>query len=50
MIRAGMETPQSLQGEAQVLQQMLDSIATRPGLDPARVAEVRSEIQQLSAK
>lgn len=49
MIRAGMETPQSMRSEAQVLNQMLDSIAARPGLDPARVAEVRREIQQLSS-
>ncbi len=50
LIRVGMETPGSLRNESQVLEQMLDSIATRPALDPARVAEVRAEIGQLLPK
>jgi spermidine synthase len=44
MVRAGMRTPASLREEAQALRQLLDSVASDPKLDPARVAEVRAEI------
>jgi spermidine synthase len=47
MIRAGMNTTESLRIEVQALGRLLDSVATRPSLDPARVAEVRAEIAQL---
>jgi spermidine synthase len=50
LIRAGYNTPESLRSEAQTLKQMLDSVAARPGLDAARVAEVRAEIAQLLPK
>ncbi|HUQ10302.1 MAG TPA: fused MFS/spermidine synthase [Steroidobacteraceae bacterium] len=47
MVRAGMNTPESVQPEARALQQILDSVASRPSLDAARVGEVRAEIAQL---
>lgn len=50
MVRVGMQTPESLRNESQVLKQMLDSVAAQPVLDAARVAEVRAEIQQLLPK
>jgi spermidine synthase len=47
MVRAGMKTPESLREEAQALRQLLDSVASDPKLDPARVVEVRAEIAVL---
>jgi hypothetical protein len=50
LVRAGMNTRQGLQGEAQTLQRILDSVASNPALDALRVAEVRAEIAQLLPK
>jgi hypothetical protein len=50
MIRVGMHTSESLRAEAQTLMAMLDTTAARPGIDPARVSEVRAEIAQLLPK
>jgi hypothetical protein len=47
MVRAGMNDPQAVQTEAKALLQILDAVASRPSLDPARVAEVRAEIAVL---
>lgn len=47
LIRAGMNTPEALRAEAQALQKILDSVAAKPGLDLARIAEVRAEIALL---
>jgi spermidine synthase len=47
LVRARMNTPQSLHAEVQALKQMMDAVAGKPGVDAARVAEVRAEIAQL---
>jgi hypothetical protein len=47
MVHAGMNDPESVQTEAKALLQILDAVASRPSLDPARVAEVRAEIAVL---
>jgi hypothetical protein len=47
LIRAGMNTHEALRAEAQALQRILDSVAAKPGLDLARIAEVRAEIALL---
>ena len=47
LIRAGVNTPQSLHADALALKQILDPVAGNPALDAARVAEVRAEIAQL---
>ena len=47
LVRAGLNTAESLRAEVQALQQLLDSVAGMPGLDAARIAEVRAEIAQL---
>jgi len=50
LVRAGLNTPESLRAEVHALQQLLDSVAGAPGLDAARVAEVRAEIGQLAPR
>jgi spermidine synthase len=47
LVRAGLNTPQSLNDEARTLRQILDAVAGNPTLDAARVAEVRAEIARL---
>jgi spermidine synthase len=47
MARAGINTPESLRGEAQALSDVLNNVATLPGADAARIAEVRAEIKTL---
>jgi spermidine synthase len=50
LIRAGMNTPEALRGEARALREILDSVASKAALDQARVAEVRAEIEMLLPK
>jgi spermidine synthase len=47
MVRAGLQNPEALREETAALVQVLDSVATRAGVDPVRVTEVRAEIAQL---
>jgi predicted membrane-bound spermidine synthase len=48
MVRAGVNTPESLRKDAAALRDVLDEVAKLPGTDAARIAEVRSEIASIS--
>jgi len=47
LMRAGINSRESLSAETKALLQVLDTVASNKALDPARVAEVRAEIAQL---
>jgi spermidine synthase len=47
MVRAGVNTPESLLKDATALRDVLDAVAKLPGTDPLRVAEVRAEIDSI---
>ena len=49
MVRAGVNTPESLRKDATALRDVLDQAAKLPGTDAARVAEVRAEIAAITA-
>jgi len=44
MVNAGVNAPDSLRNDAKALRDLLDGISKIPGIDAARVAEVREEI------
>jgi spermidine synthase len=48
MIRAGVNTPESFRQDVQTLASMLDGIATLPGADATRIAEVRGGLATFS--
>ena len=47
MVRAGVNQPAQLRKDAQALREVLDEVARLPGVDAARVAEVRAEITSI---
>jgi spermidine synthase len=49
MVRAGVNTPESLRKDAAALRQILDDVARQPGSDTARIAEVRAEIDSIAS-
>lgn len=50
LVRAGLNSPESLHADARELQKVLDSIVSKPLLDPVRATEVRAEIALLLPK
>ena len=46
---AGVNTPESLRKDARALRDVLDEVAKLPGVDAARIAEVRAEIAALTS-
>lgn len=49
MVRAGINTPASLRKDAAALRNILDTAEKLPGVDAARVAEVRAEIAAIDS-
>jgi hypothetical protein len=49
MANAGINSVASLRSDAKTLGGILDDVANLPGVDTARIAEVRAEIKALSA-
>ena len=47
LVRAGVSTPESLREDAKALAQILDAVASKPGVSAERIAEVRAEIAPL---
>jgi spermidine synthase len=47
LVRAGVNTPESVRTDAKALLQVLESVAAKPGVNSERVAEVRAEIAPL---
>jgi hypothetical protein len=47
MVSAGLNNPESLRDNVQALRGVLDNVATLPGADAARIAEVREEIGRI---
>jgi UDP-N-acetylglucosamine 2-epimerase len=48
MVKAGVNTPESLRKDARALRNVLDEVAKLPKVDAARIAEVRAEIAALT--
>jgi hypothetical protein len=48
MVKAGVNTPESLRKDASALRNVLDEVAKFPKVDAARIAEVRAEIAALT--
>ena len=49
MVKAGVNTPESLRKDASALRNVLDDVAKLPKVDAARIAEVRAEIAALTS-
>ena len=49
MVRAGVNSPESLRKDATALRDVLDQAARLPGTDAARIAEVRAEISAITS-
>jgi hypothetical protein len=49
MARAGINPPATLRKDARALRDVLDGVAKLPGIEAARIAEVRAEIDAISS-